>query len=300
MSSVSVGTFNVENLFARYRFRSNFDPTGDDGFTINNTAFDILNETAKQITAKAIRETDADILGLQEIENLKVLDRFISRYLGGKGYKHRILIDAFDPRHIDVALISRHPIVGVRTYRQERNSKKTSGLFSRDCLEVVIDVDGKHLTVYVNHFKSMIRKRNDTKARREEQVERVAKIITDNWNDTNFEGNFIVLGDFNDYIDPDTSLTKLIDHPGLVNVSDRIDTENRWTHYWAKENEYRQLDYILVSKSLAESNSNAPDIMRKGLPFRAEEYTGPRFDFVGEDNPKASDHCPLIINLNLD
>ena len=38
--------------------------------------------------------------------------------------------------------------------------------------------------------------------------------------------------------------------------------------------------------------------MRKGLPFRATKYTGPRFPDVGEDNPKASDHCPLAMELN--
>ena len=62
-----LATFNVENLFARYRFRRNFDPIDSDGFSINNLAFSINDETAKQITAKAIREVDADVLALQEV-----------------------------------------------------------------------------------------------------------------------------------------------------------------------------------------------------------------------------------------
>lgn len=37
--------------------------------------------------------------------------------------------------------------------------------------------------------------------------------------------------------------------------------------------------------------------MRKGLPYRAEDYGGPRFDGVGENEPKASDHCPVFVDI---
>lgn len=299
MTTVRIATFNVENLFARYRFRNGFDPVSEDGFSINNTAFDIYDETAKRITAKAIRETDADIVALQEIENLKVLDRFNSRYLAGRGYKHRILIDAFDPRNIDVGVLSRHPIVNIRTHRHARNQANTTGLFSRDCLEVEIDVNGKTLTLYVNHFKSMMGGRDQTKPRRQEQVNKVAEIITSTWAASNYQGNFVVLGDFNDYPDDSTSLTSLLSHPGLVNVADRIAEADRWTHYWAGGNQYKLLDYLLLSKSLADANTQTPGIMRKGLPYRAERYDGDRFNNIGESSPKASDHCPIYMDLTL-
>lgn len=274
-------------------------PVGDDGFSINNLAFSINDETAKQITAKAIREVNADVLALQEIDNLKVLDRFVSRYLGGMKYKHRILIDAFDPRNIDVGLISRYPITRVKTYRDERNSRNTASLFSRDCLEVDINVNGKTLTVYVNHLKSMIRTREETYPRRKEQADRIAEIIEERWGSSGYKGNYAVVGDFNDYIDEKTSLKKLLDHPGLVDVGERLDPGERWTHFWNKRREYRQLDFMFLSPELADKNSNPPEIMRKGLPHRATKYEGERFKFVGEDNPKASDHCPMYIDLDL-
>jgi endonuclease/exonuclease/phosphatase family metal-dependent hydrolase len=294
-----LATFNVENLFARYNFRRNFDPIGSDGFSINNLAFTISDETAKQITAKAIKAVDADVLALQEVDNLKVLDRFNSKYLGGMKYKHRILIDAFDPRSIDVALMSRYPIVSVRTYRAERNKANTACLFSRDCLEVDIDVDGKVLTTYVNHFKSMIGGRDSTHARRKEQADKVAELVTQRWEAGGYEGNYAVLGDFNDYLEGNSAIAALVGHEGLVDVGERIDAAERWTHYWGGGNEYRQLDFLLLSPQLADHNANAPGIMRKGLPHRAERYTGERFDFVGEENPKASDHCPLYMDIEL-
>jgi len=60
-----LATFKCGNLFARYKFKHNFDPTQPDGFTINNLAFDIYDETEKQVTGQAIREVDADVIALQ-------------------------------------------------------------------------------------------------------------------------------------------------------------------------------------------------------------------------------------------
>ena len=294
-----VATFNCENLFARYKFRRNVDPVQVDGFTINDLAFDLYEETAKQITGKAIREVGADVIALQEVESLPVLDRFNSWYLAPMKYRHRFLVDSHDPRGIDVAVLSRFPILSVRSYRQERNAANTSSLFSRDCLEVRIDADGKTLVVYINHFKSMMGGRDETRARRAEQAGRVAAIIDETWKDEDYEGNFVVLGDFNDYPDAQTSLANLVNHPGLENVVARLPEDERWTHFWAGGNEYRQLDYLLLSKSLAAANAAGPGIMRKGLPYRAERYQGPRFDNVGESSPKASDHALLYMDVDL-
>lgn len=295
-----VATFNCENLFARYKFREGFNPRESDGFTINNLAFEIYNETEKQITAQAIRKVNADVIALQEVESLPVLDRFNSRYLGGMQYKHRVLIDSHDPRGIDVALLSRYPLMSIRTYRHERNAANTASLFSRDCLEVHIDIDSKDLTIFVNHFKSMVGGRDATKARRVEQAQRVAEIITERWHETGYEGNFIVLGDLNDYPSHDTSLHTLLAHDGLVNVLDRLPKDEQWTHFYAGGNEYHQLDYLLLSSSLASHNPSSPEVMKMGLPYRVERYSDQRFSNVGEDNPKASDHAPLFMDIELD
>jgi predicted extracellular nuclease len=297
--SIRIATFNAENLFARYRFREGREALAPDGFTINDLAFSIYDEASKRLTAKAIKEVDADIICLQEVESLPVLEHFNSSYLGGMKYKHRILIDSHDPRFIDIAVLSRYPFSSLRTYRHERNKRNTAWLFSRDCLEVDINIDKKNLTLYANHFKSMMEGRDETKGKRMEQAQRVAEIVNERWKKAKYEGNFAILGDLNDYVDRDTSLTPLINHQGLVNVSERLPKGERWTHYWAGGNEYRQLDYMFLSKSLAELNRGEPEVMRKGLPYRAEKYSGERFDEVGENHPKASDHAPLFMDIGL-
>jgi len=307
MSSLTLATFNCENLFARYNFDKNYDPVGKDGFTINDLAFDIQDEAEKRITAEAILEVDADVIALQEIESLNVLDTFQSRYLPKMKYRYRMLVDSFDPRHIDVAVMSRYPITSVCSHRQERNKSNSSWLFSRDCLEVTIQVNGKDLLLYINHLKSMMEGRQDTRNRRVEQAERVAAIVDARWKASGYDGNFVVLGDLNDYPQTDnshgqpvtTALNSLLQHPGLVNVVARLPADDQWTHFYASGGEYRQLDYLFLSKALAQKNPAAPDIMRKGLPFRAERYTGDRLPFVGENHPKASDHCPLSMKLEL-
>ncbi len=294
-----VATFNAENLFARYRFRSNFDPDDGSGFGVNNLAFDLQDDDAKRLTGRAVREVDADILCLQEVENLAVLERFNSRYLGGMGYTHRMVVDSHDPRFIDVAVLSRYPFAYVNTHRHERNAANTTWLFSRDCLEVDIDVGGTTLSIYANHLKSMMGGRAQTRARRVEQAQRVRQIVNGWWSSLSYEGNFIVLGDLNDYPQGQTGIDALLNHPHLVNVVNRLPANQRWTHYWAGGNEYHQLDYLLLSKILADTNPGRPVIMRQGMPYRADRYTGPRFSDVGHDRPKASDHAVLYMDLEM-
>ncbi len=302
-SKIRIATFNVENLFARYNFGKNIDPlsAGAVGFLINELAFTLHDDDSKKITAKAIKETKADVVCLQEVENMGTLERFVSRYLGGQKYKYKMLIDSHDPRKIDVAVISKLPIVNTRIFRHERNAENTAWLFSRDCLEVTVKKDSKELTLYNNHFKSMVDGRDETKEKRKSQAERVADIIDERWGKNNYKGNFVVLGDFNDYVDSNTSLTALTQHQGLENILLRISSEDdRWTHYWAGGNKYKQIDFILLGKELAEKNKNEkPVIVRKGLPFRAENHKGDRYDGVGEEEPKASDHCPVYIDIDL-
>jgi endonuclease/exonuclease/phosphatase family metal-dependent hydrolase len=158
------------------------------------------------------------------------------------------------------------------------------------------------LTVFVQHFKSMLGGRANTRRRREVQAQAVGEIVEGRLGANPGQHPFIVCGDFNDYLETDaqgtTGIDDLVEWDQVENVITRRPTEERWTHKRRKE--YKQLDYLLLSRSLAAANPAVPEIMRKGLPFRADRYTGPRFNGVGLDNPKASDHCPVVIELERD
>jgi len=173
---------------------------------------------------------------------------------------------------------------------------------SRDCLELDLPLPEEGvLTLFVNHFKSMLGGRDETRPKRERQARAVMEIITERFGPDAGEHPFAVLGDLNDYLEEDkqgtTGIAELVRWKQLENVVERLPEEERWTHFWARGRAYHQLDYLLLSRSLAEANPANPEIMRKGAPLRAERYQGERFVGVGRDNPKASDHCPVLIEI---
>ena len=306
--SVRIASFNCENLFARFRFRDNIPENStirNDDFTINDLSFQFTDRDMRLITGNAIKSLNADVIALQEVEKLDVLERFRNQFLGGsRSYPHIMLIDGNDPRFIDVGVLSRFPIVHARSYQHLRKSANSrSYVFSRDCLEVDIAFEKRTITLFVNHFKSMMGGRANTRDRRLLQVRTVRKLIEERFGKNSTGDNpFIVLGDFNDYIETghvgESSLSNLVRWNQVENVVDRLDENERWTHFYAGGNDYRQLDYILVSNTLKDHVTSV-EIERRGMPKRATRYDGSRFRGVGKDNPKASDHCPVLVELNI-
>jgi predicted extracellular nuclease len=312
MPTIRIGTFNCENLFARFKFNKNVDPDKavKNGFDINMTNFDILNETEKKLTANAIAELDADVIALQEVENLDVLKRFRGDRLKSLKYTFAILVDGNDPRQIDVAVLSRFPLVAVRSHQELRDG--SAFLFSRDCLEVDVQVNGKILTLFVNHFKSMLDKNNpaqgrkNTREKRIKQAEEVKKIVTARFGANPGTAPWAVVGDLNDFLWPGqgttSGITDLVTWPEVENVVDRLPVPDRFTHFFegapAGEPRLRQLDYILLSTSLAGATSALPVVERRGLSTKATEVTVKRFKGVDAKN-EASDHCSVAIDINL-
>lgn len=312
--TIRIATFNCENLFARFRFNANIDPKKAEksGWRVDWTKFDIFNPTEKKLTAQAIKAVNADVIALQEVEGLDALKRFRSLFLGGvKQYPHAIAVDGNDPRLIDVALLSKFPLVHVRSYQDLMAPDGKSCVFSRDCLEVdVLLPNAKTLTVFVNHFKSMLDKkdpkqgRKTTRAKRMLQSQAVKDIVTERFGKTPGKHSFVILGDLNDYLQTDNGVTtgikSLVKWDQVENVVERLPQANQWTHFWKNSDPVRQLDYILISKSLAGSNrTSLPVIERRGLPKKAKAYTGQRFPGVGVDGAAASDHCPVAIDLKV-
>lgn len=315
-TTVRIGTFNCENLFARFRFRSNVkvDTATKNGFTINDVAFDFLEEDEKKITAQAIRALDADVLALQEVENFDVLKRFRNECLKPLGYTYAVLIDGNDPRFIDVAVLSRYPLTRVVTHQELRTGN--SALFSRDCLEVDVDVKGSTISLFVNHLKSMLDKkdpkngRKNTRDRRMLQARTVKQLVQDRFGPKAGSKPFLICGDLNDYLGAGQGTTdgirSLVKWGEAENVLDRLPESERWTHFYetrktpdTRPASYKQLDYLLVSRSLAKKAAGPPIVVRKGLCTNAALFAGSRFKSVGSSRPAASDHCPVGIDLGL-
>ncbi len=334
---IKIATFNAENLFARFKFKGKrhrvADPGGryhyeyrlynaaelaaisKDGWQIDKTCFEVNKKAQRVLTAKAIAATDADIVCLQEVENLDVLRRFKWDFLNPElkaqhrdPYRYEMLVDGNDLRLIDIALLSRFPFDYVRSHQWMRLDNVG---FSRDCLEVGFILQGEPLIFFINHFKSMIGGRPETMEKREKQTTMVTRIIEKLFSDPS-NANFVVCGDFNDHRDydaqgkgvPSRGLAPLLEKPYLVDVVyERLPLDQRWTHHYCETDEYTQLDYILLSRKLADANpGQVPKIVREGLPKRVTRFAGPRFDEIDTSddvNLKASDHCPVAFEMTV-
>ena len=125
-----LATFNVENLFTRYLFSRGVDHqrARRHGFTSEDLRFRVADPQAKRLTAEVVRALDADVLAVQEVESLEVLKHFRDKMLGGReAYPHAVVIDGNDERRIDVGVLSRFPIVHVRSWQHLWHDGRVEG-----------------------------------------------------------------------------------------------------------------------------------------------------------------------------
>ncbi|HET7506571.1 MAG TPA: endonuclease/exonuclease/phosphatase family protein [Kofleriaceae bacterium] len=244
-------------------------------------------------TARVLRDVDADVLCLVEVESLPVLRHFgndLLRYRkDGKRreYPHAMLIDSKDPRGIELGLMTQpgFAIRGVQSHADE-------GIFSRDCPEVQIELPGgPPLWVLLNHFKSDGYGDRQTNDRlRTLQAQRVAGLLITRYDLE--EDLVVVAGDLNATRDSE-SLKPLLAVPNLVDILAVAfpDPADRWTcHRGCNE----QLDYLLVSRPLAE-RFKAAGIERRGIHDLARYSTrGERpYDTVTSESNSASNHAAV-------
>lgn len=219
---------------------------------------DKFSDQTSKNTAKVIREVDADIICINEVEDRLVMDRFNSDRLA-KLYPYNILIDGKnDPRGIDVGIYSKYPIGTVRTNIFAQNDEGKP-IFSRDCLEVEILTPAGPVFVLANHLKS---KYQGGDARRKAQAQEIRRILETRYDlGTQFVA---VLGDLNDTPGSDP-LSPLL---GLSQLSDVLDDTAgpRWTYRF--KDEFNQIDYILVSDALKQALTSS-GIERRGMPPEA-------------------------------
>ncbi len=368
--TIRIATFNVENLMAR------FDFSGFSNERVRDRTIAMLNvanekqyqqleqarvvahaDDTRQMTALAIADTGADIICLQEVENMQALEAFEHGYLykmASAGYKQKFLIDGNDSRGIDVAVMARETTRGgeeiefVRatshahlTYQdlgihnaqlEEMGEQSHEKVFRRDCLEMDFKVGGRPLTLYVSHFKSMGTHRRGVVGRdytmpvRQAEAKAIRRIIERRFGKGKTDSKrWLVCGDLNDYrsrlvvkgdrqqgfeyehlVERISGVDPLLADGFSVDLISRRPKRDQWTLFHSRGIEDQhlcQLDYILASPSLAGLNKKAmPEIIRNGQPWRTPFPPGQeveRYPRTGWDRPKASDHCPVVVTLDM-
>ncbi len=332
MCAVRVATFNIENLLQRFDFYRygrltteralrilGVTEDRDDYLDLRRSLFVAQTDDTRQMTAQAIRDTAADILCLQEVDNRAVLDDFHAQYVSKSTdvrYGWRRLVEGNDNRGIDVAVLANrwirveshahHTFDDFGLYNADlENYGLDPGdpIFRRDCLEVETNVDGKDFFIFVCHFKSMSGGRDDTMAVRRAEAAAVRRIIEEKWAD-HADRDWIIVGDLNDYVEEagaavPSGLDPLFEGGFSANLVANLPAADRWTHFYTGDRSFHQLDYILASPGLSAKNPGVqPAIIREGQPYRVPGLEKlDRFPRVGFDRPKASDHCPVAVTL---
>jgi predicted extracellular nuclease len=153
-------------------------------------------------------------------------------------------------------------------------------------LQVDLLVDGRPLTLFVNHFKSKLGGELETTPQRMAQAQLLADLSREMLA-ADPEAAVIVLGDFNDYfLSPPMQIMAGPDGP-LVNVLAQIPEQERYSFIYNGASQL--IDGLLLSPALVERtaqvailhvNANYPfsykqDITPAAMPFRSADHDLP-------------------------
>ena len=206
---LSIGFWNVENLFDL----DNDPKKNDDEFSIGgrkNVNQEIYDLKIKHC-AEVIFDLDVDVLGLCEVENLRVLEE-LNRAYQGRDYDI-IHYDSPDNRGIDNALLYDKNKFSIISSKPIKNQLKTGN--TRDILHVLGSYEGRELHIFVNHWPSNYGGREKAIPKRTATAELIIKEIKKiKKNDDSAE--IILLGDFNE--DPNEKNIKLLEGIGLFSL----------------------------------------------------------------------------------
>lgn len=218
--SITIGTFNLNNLFSRYNFQaeiSSVPPEDAGGIEIRFAPGAVTARTfmgrlvkakdpaATAEIARRIVAMDLDVLAVQEVEHVEILREFNRVQLGSR-YPHVVLLEGNDPRMIDVAVLSRLPLGPIVSHQTATHPDEPQArIFGRDLLAVrVLDARGdKLLTLYNTHLKShFVAPGEDPEEgalranqRRRRQAETIARILSA---EERRGARFVLVGDMND------------------------------------------------------------------------------------------------------
>jgi len=231
-----VASYNVENLF---------DAVDDPGRKDETTPPKDVEAMRK--LAQALLKADADVVALQEVENIEILEHFLDEHLPGM-YPHRVLVEGNDMRGIDVAVVSRHPIQSVESHKDNKfklpDGKKTT-TFRRDLLRADLQVGAYPFSVYTSHFKAQSggQKADDLRLAEARETRRIVQEEMAAWPGR----RYVVTGDFNDT--PDSAVGQVFLDEGQWHLEDAlagVPSDERITHPVT----HRSIDFLLFPDSM--------------------------------------------------
>ena len=291
VDGLRIATFNTEFMF------DGLDGEGQASFAWKGDP--ALARAHRDSVGRVIRAINADVVMLQEVENLETLEMLLSESLAGLGYTAYLVNGQDNFTGQDVGLLSRLPVdeVGRTNERTQVGTTNQQYGVSKN-LWARLDLGGIPTTLIGVHF--LARPSDvDRKPRREAQAEVIRQLVAQ---ESAAGRAVIVLGDFNDFDDatpdragsvPITDVLATIKSAGpgpeddLRNVAADVSPKDRYTAFWDRNRndtidpgEFSSLDHILLSPLLYDT-------------LRAVSFAhvhDPRY---------VSDHFPIVVTLDL-
>jgi endonuclease/exonuclease/phosphatase family metal-dependent hydrolase len=248
--TVRIATYNVENYL--------------DTPTQTRRA---KNLEAKAMVCENIIALKPDVLALQEIGSLSALEE-----LRGSLKNHGLdlpfseFVTGFDT-NAHLAILSKLPFKALHPHTNDTFLLGEHRFrVSRGFAEAEIQVGSNRVFTLINaHLKSkrLIAEADQAELRLEEA--RLLREKVDSLFATNPNVSLLVLGDLNDTRDADSTRivigrgkTRLVDtrpaeRNGDTALAARRKSEVTWTHFYAKEDLYSRIDYILLSPAMAKN-----------------------------------------------
>ncbi|MEN1728349.1 MAG: endonuclease/exonuclease/phosphatase family protein [Pseudomonadota bacterium] len=258
---------------------------------------DALRFKLEQLAGAILAYNDGrgpDIIALQEVENFRVLERLRGEYLGSAGYGEPILIEGTDARGIDVAFLSRLPIVGDPVLHPlDMSAFPDRAPDTRGVLEASFELpDGSILTGFSVHFPAPFHP-IEMRWLAYEHLNSLLAALPE-------ERPVFAAGDFN---------TPQREMDGTTIMDDRVRSE--WTvahevgcegclgtNYWARGESWSFLDMVLFAASPQSPWAMDVSAVEISTAFPGQLHkdgTPKRFDLEAVEG--VSDHLPIVMVL---
>lgn len=237
-------------------------------------------------TGRVIEAVNPDILLCVEVESRPTLERFNDQVLAAvfaRHFPHVMVIDGNDRRGIDVGILSRYPILGMRSHVDDRSGDER--IFSRDCPEYVVGLpSGQQLVLCPNHFKSKrggnsasVQERRIAQGRRAAAIARAAEAQISPW--------VLLAGDLNDT--PDSPAVQPLLEDGWTDIQSHPDYPQQRPGTFGTGTAANKIDYLIMSQPLR-STLVTVGIERRGT-YHPQLWAP--FDSVTAKTEASDHHC---------
>lgn len=317
---ISIMAFNVENLFD-----TQDDPGKNDAtylplsvksdpdhiaacqlIEVDSWREDCLNldwsEAAlrfklEQLAATILAYNDGrgpDIIALQEVENLRVLDRLRRDHLSDAGYGEAVLIEGVDVRGIDVAFLSRLPLLGEPILHPlDMSAFPDRAADTRGVLEASFEMpDGSILTGFSVHFPAPFHP-IEMRWTAYEHLNRLRSRLPD-------DRIVFAAGDFNTpkrEMEGTTIMDEMV-RPFWTVAHEVGCGHCPGTNYWSRGQSWSFLDMILFSAPQPSPwvlDTDSIDVVTAYEDQLHADGTPKRFDLAAREG--VSDHLPIVMEL---